>query len=170
MSLLSKNPEILKDFNLFVNGLGNLGKSKEVKLPTLKFKTVEVDNGGMAGPIDIPINLDKLEAEMHFSDFDPAKMGLVGLFHNQGQIYGFRGSIKDGSVEVPLVAEIGGSVVEVEPDTKKGEEIKNSYKISVTFYRLTKAGVQIFLIDKPNDIVMIGTTDINAVTRANIGA
>jgi len=170
MTLKSKNPEILKDFNLFVNGIGNLGKSKEVKLPTLKFKTVEIDNGGMAGPIEVPINLDKLEAEMHFSDLDPVKMGLVGLFHNQGQVYGFRGSIKDGPVEVPVVAEIGGSVIEIEPDVKKGEEIKSSYKIAVTFYKLTKAGVQIFLIDKPNNIVMIGATDINAVTRANIGA
>lgn len=163
------NAQILKDFNVSVNGIGNLGKSKEVKLPSLKFKTVEVDNGGMAGSVEVPVNLDKMEAEFDFADIDPVKMGLVGRFHTQGTLFTFRGSIKDGIIEHPVVAVLGGSIIEVEPDLKKGEEVKSKFKLNVSYYSLFKTGVQIYLIDKINNIVTIGGVDINAVTRANIG-
>ena len=167
--MLSVNPQILKDFNLFVNGVGNLGRSNEVTLPTVKFETVEVDNGGIAGKLDVPVNLDKLEAEFSFSDVDPIKAVLVGLAHQVGTLFTFRGSVKDGAAEIPVVAVLGGSIVEVPMELKKGEQVKTTYKMSVNHYELNVAGVQTYFIDKLLNTVVIGGTDYNAVTKANIG-
>lgn len=164
-----KFPEILKNFQVSVNGIGNLGTSKECKLPAIKFKTVEVDNGGIAGSIDVPTNLDKMEATFDFADIDPVKMGLVGRFHNVGTLFIFRGSIMQGPIEVPLVAVLGGSVVEIEPEAKKDNEVKSAFKMSVNTYVLSKAGVEICRINKLNNEVIIGGNDLNAITRANIG-
>lgn len=167
----SVHPQILKDFNLFVNGVGNLGKAKEVTLPTVKFETVEVDNGGIAGKYDVPVNLDKLEAEISFSDIDPFKAKLIGdvNFLTSGTLFTFRGSVKDGAAEIPVIASMGGAITEMPVDTKKGEEIKSTYKMSVTHYELTMGGQPIYVIDKLLNTVIIGTTDYNAVTKANIG-
>lgn len=167
----SVHPQILKDFNLFVNGVGNLGKAKEVTLPTVKFETVEADNGGIAGKYDFPVNLDKLEAEFSFSDIDPVKAGLIGSvnFLTSGTLFVFRGSIKDGAAEIPVIAALGGSITEMPVETKKGEEIKSTYKMSVTHYELTMGGQPIYVIDKLLNTVIIGGVDYNAVTKANIG-
>lgn len=169
--MLSVYPQILKDFNVFVNGVGNLGKAKEVTLPELKFKTVEVDNGGMAGGFDIPVNVDKLEAEFSFSDFDPIKAGLVGAvsYLTTGSLFTFRGSIKDGSTEIPVVARIGGAVTGIPVEVKKGEEVKMSYKVSVTHYEFLVAGAVVHFIDKLLNTVIIGGVDYNAQTKINIG-
>ncbi len=169
--VVSVYPQILKDFNVFVNGVGNLGKVKEVTLPEVKFKTVTVDNGGGAGEYDVPTNLDKLEAEIVFADIDPIKMGLIGSvdFLTSGTLFVFRGSIKDGAAEIPVVAALGGSITSIPTETKKGEEVKTTYKMSVTHYDLTVAGAPVFNIDKLLNIVMIGGVDKNLQTKINIG-
>ncbi len=169
--VVSVYPQILKDFDVAVNGVGNLGKVKEVTLPTVKFKTVTIDNGGGAGEYDIPVNLDKLEAEISFGDIDPIKMGLIGSvdFLTSGTLFTFRGSIKDGPAEIPVVAALGGSIIEIPIDTKKGEEIKSTYKMSVTHYDLIVGGAPVFNIDKLLNIVAIGGVDRNLQTKINIG-
>lgn len=161
--------QILKDFNVYVNGVGHAGVAEDFIPPKVVFKTVDHDAGGIAGTIEIPTNLDKLETSFTMAKMDPATMSLVGFTHNAGHIITFRGSAKEGLLEKPVVAIIGGTIKEIELEWKKGEKILSKFSMAVTSYFLTVGGREIYGIDKPADIVRIGGTDINAVTRANTG-
>ena len=64
-------PHVLKNMNLFVDGRGYAGRVDEIKLPKLTLKTEEHRAGGMDIPVELELGMDKLEAELTISDFDP---------------------------------------------------------------------------------------------------
>ena len=55
-------PKILKNFNLFIDGRGYVGKCEEVNPPKLSIKSEEYKAGGMDAPIAIDMGMEKLEA------------------------------------------------------------------------------------------------------------
>ena len=45
-------PKILKNFNVFVDGLGYAGRVEEITLPKLTIKTEEYQGAGMSAPVE----------------------------------------------------------------------------------------------------------------------
>src|SRR5574343_1547639 len=161
--------QVLKDFNLHLNGVGNLGKAKTVALPKLEFKKEEQDLGGMAGAIEVPVNLEKMKASFSTADLDPYKLAFVGLVYPARPVLTFRGSIMEGGVELPVIAVIGGSL-DADPNMpEKGKTLECKFDMSVDYFMLVISGVVVCNTDKIHDIVMINGVDRNLATRINIG-
>lgn len=75
-------PRVLKNMNLFVDGRGYAGRIDEIQLPKLTLKTEEHRAGGMDLPVEIDLGMEKLEAQLTISDYDPAVFKLFGLLDN----------------------------------------------------------------------------------------
>ena len=73
-------PRVMKNMNLFVDGRGYAGRIDEIQLPKLTLKTEEHRAGGMDLPVEIELGMEKLEAEMTFSDYDPELSSCLGCW------------------------------------------------------------------------------------------
>ena len=87
-------PKILKNFSAFVDGRGYAGRVDEITLPKLSIKTEEYRGGGMDVPIDIDLGMEKLEAEITFSEYDPELFRLFGIMDNSTVNFTLRGGLQ----------------------------------------------------------------------------
>ncbi len=111
-------PQVLKNFNLFVNENSYAGRVEAVTLPKLSIKTEEFFNGGLDAPIQLDMGMEKLECSMTLSEYDTEVIKCFGLsdaanngsyyFQNIGSSYG-KGNYKNtGVVSLKLL----GALVE----------------------------------------------------------
>jgi P2 family phage contractile tail tube protein len=63
-------PKILKNFNLFIDGRGYVGKVEEVNPPKLNIKTEEFRAGGMDSPVMVDMGVEKLEGSFTLLEYD----------------------------------------------------------------------------------------------------
>jgi P2 family phage contractile tail tube protein len=111
-------PKVLKNMNLFVDGRGFAGRVDEIQLPKLALKTEEHRAGGMDAPIEIDLGMDKLEAELTLSDYDPQVFKLFGLLDVQATPITLRGAIQaQGEAAKPVVVNLRGGLKAIEPPT-----------------------------------------------------
>ena len=100
-------PHVLKNMNLFVDGRGYAGRVDEIKLPKLTLKTEEHRAGGMDIPVELELGMDKLEAELTISDFDPEVFKLFGLLDSTRTQITLRGAIQaQGTVARPVIVNL----------------------------------------------------------------
>ncbi len=137
---------VLKDFNLFVDGRGFLGKAEEINPPKLTLKTEELRAGGMDAPLEVDMGMEKLEADFTLVEFDPNVLGLFGV--QQGAAVGFtaRGSMQNPStgVAIPVVVSMRGRVKELDMGAwKPGEAARLKCSLMLEYYKFSEAGTDI---------------------------
>jgi P2 family phage contractile tail tube protein len=162
---------ILKNFNLFLDGLGYAGNCEEVTPPKLTFKTEEFRNGGMDAPIEIEMGMEKLEASFSLTSYDPGVLSLWGLAPGNSKPLTFRGSVigEDG-VEKAVVIQMQGVLKEVDQGSwKPGDKTTLKGSVACKYYKHSIGGVAVHEIDVINMIRKINGVDQLAVTRANLG-
>lgn len=167
---MSAAAQILKNFNLYVDGRGYAGNVDEVQLPNLAIVEEEYRAGGMDAPVALDMGMEKLEASFKVSKFDA---DLASLFGGTRQIpLTFRGAVEDldGTVK-PLVVNMTGKIHGLENDAVAGGGGKagQSYRMALTSYTYTLDGVVIHDIDVLNMKRVIGGVDRLAAQRAAIG-
>ena len=89
-----KMPKVLKNMNLFIDGRGYAGRVDEIELPKLALKTEEHRAGGMDVPLEIDLGMEKLEATLTLSDYDPELFKLYGMVANDSVAITIRGAIQ----------------------------------------------------------------------------
>lgn len=164
---MSANAEILKNFNVYVDGVGYAGKADTVKLPALSLKTEEHRAGGMDAPIDIDMGMEKLEATVTMASFDRA------LFAGLGNTVPLtaRGAVEniDGTVNAVVVT-MRGKMSGITPgDWTAGTKASNEFKLSLNYYKLEIGGVTVHEIDVRNMTRVINGRDQLAAQRNAIG-
>lgn len=113
-------PNILKNFNLFVDGRGYAGRVEEVILPKLSVKTEEHRVGGMDIPIELDMGMNKLDCDFTISDYDPKILESFGLYNGAQVPLTLRGGLTDESAAVtPVVVTLRGAWREVDFGTWK---------------------------------------------------
>ena len=163
--------DILKNFNLFIDGRGYAGNCEELTPPKLTFKTEEFRNGGMDAPIEIEMGMDKLEASFLLTKYDADVLNLFGLAPGNSKPLTFRGSIigEDG-VEKAVVIQLQGMLKEVDQGSwKPGDMATLKGSVACSYYKHTIAGITVHEIDVKNMIRKINGVDQLAVTRTNLG-
>ena len=90
---MSAIPKVLKNFNLFVDGVGYAGLVEDLTLPKLSLKRDDIYNGGMDLPIDVEMGMDKLECDFTLSEYNEAIIKKFGL--------------RDGTAQVPMTLKGG---------------------------------------------------------------
>lgn len=166
---MSAASNILKNFNLYVDGRGYAGTVEEVQLPTLNIMSEDYRAGGMDAPIEIDMGMEKLETTFKVSRFDES---LDALLSSSGNInLTFRGAVEslDGSVKAAVV-KMTGRIHSIETDAATpGSKVTKTYRVTLIAYSYSLDGVSIHDIDIINMRRVIGGIDRLAAQRNAIG-
>ncbi|MBN4078999.1 phage major tail tube protein, partial [Gammaproteobacteria bacterium AH-315-C21] len=110
-------PRILRNFNLFVDGIGYAGLVEQATPPKLAINEVDHQAGGMIAPIGLDMGLQKLELSMIITDYDEAIMRQFGLPDAGGMPMRLKGSIEGdniGQSQIPIDIECRGRMKELD--------------------------------------------------------
>lgn len=164
-----KYAQMMKDINIFVDGIGHLGTSKEAKLPQVKFKKQTVERGGFEKEINTG-TLEKLEAEFTLSEYSPAVYAAMGagIASGIGVNFTIKGSITQKGQHIPAIASLQGEIEVDDGSWKANSEIERKIKMSVDRYMMEIDGKQAILLDTENMIAIIDGVDYLADLRAQI--
>lgn len=165
-------PRILKNFNVFVNGRGQAGVAKTIKLPEISLKTEGFRGGGMDAETEVDMGMDAMTATYTFADPDPENFKLVGLATGNSVRTTARGSfVRDSdATRVAVVVEMGGRFKKMSMgDWEAGKASDQEFEHTLNYYRLNVGGEDVIEIDVINCKRIIGGVDQLAGIRADIG-
>lgn len=164
-------PEVLKNFNVFVDGRGFAGVAEEVTPPKLALKMEEHRAGGLDAPIDIEMGMEKLTLEFTLAQYDKNVLKLWGLTAGSVVPLTLRGALEagDGTVTA-VVVNLRGQIVEIDEGTwKAGEKSQMKCTVSCRYYKRTQGGEVLHEIDVENMVRIVGGVDQLAALRGTIG-
>lgn len=163
-------PRKLKHLNVFYNGETFIGQAVELQLPKLSRKLEEYRGGGMNGPADIDLGLEKLELEHSYGGLMESIIKDFGLAKIDGVQLRFAGSYqRDDSGDVDAVEiVIRGRHKEIDMGkAKAGDDTEFKVSSSLTYYKLSINGQTLVEIDTINFIENINGEDrLNAHRKA----
>ena len=162
---------ILKNFNVYIDGKGFAGVAEEVQLPTLEITTEDFRAGGMDGTIKIEMGQEAMEATISLSGYDSSILTHWGVGEGNVVPVVARGALEslDGTV-TPIVVNLNGTVRSMEPDAwKAGEKSALKLTIDVRSYKYTQNGQVIHDIDIINMIRIVNGKDRLAAQRNALG-
>lgn len=164
-------PQVLFNTNLFVDGINFKGDVPSLSLPKLVVKTDEYRGGGMAGPIEMDMGLEKMEASFTTNGVRREAMKFFGLSDQTAFNGVYRGSFKGQKGQtIAVVATLRGMLKELDPgDWKAGDKAEFKYSIAVNYYKLEIAGRLIYEIDMVAAIRVIDGVDQLASMRSDLG-
>jgi len=67
----------LTNANIYIDGVGLLGRAEEIQIPQPKHKMIDYKGLGMAGTAELWSGVDKLEATIKWASFDPETLTLA---------------------------------------------------------------------------------------------
>jgi P2 family phage contractile tail tube protein len=160
--------QILKNFNLYVDGRGYAGNAEEVQLPALSITGEDYRAGGLDVPVEIDMGMDKLEASFKLSKWEA---NIDSLFASGFINLAFRGALEDldGTVKA-CVVKMRGKIHGIEADAvSPGTKASRSYRVPLVAYSYLVDGVVIHDIDVLNMKRIINGVDRLAEQRKAIG-
>jgi P2 family phage contractile tail tube protein len=163
--------DVIKNFNLFVDGRGYAGQVEEFNPPKLTTKDEEFRGGGMDGSVEIEMGIEKLEADFSMLAFDRAVLSLWGVAVGKVVPFVLRAALQSEDGTVTAIAHtMRGRVKALEPGALKAGD-KSSLKVSLalSYYKLDHGGTTVTEIDVENMVRMVGGTDVLAAQRAALG-
>lgn len=165
-------PNILKRFNMYLQGRGYLGETKEMKLPDLSRSMESYRSGGMPGPVSIDTGQEEIEAEVTMgglvvdvlrgyaaSTIDALQMRWVGSYQAEAT-----------GPAMACEVSMRGRFSSIDMGTAKAGDVgDHKLKFKASYYKLTINGEVIIEIDMINGICMVNGVDREAEHRAIIG-
>jgi P2 family phage contractile tail tube protein len=164
-------PSKLKNFNLFLDGVGHIGEIAEVTLPKLTTQVEDWRGGGMLGPIAADLGLEKLEAEFTAGGLIAAALRQFGAATHDAAQVRFAGAYQsDGTGRVQAVEAImRGRYTEIDlGNAKTGSDTEHKYKLAASYYRLVVDGVAWIEVDLLAPSFIVFGQDRYAEIRAAI--
>jgi len=166
-------PRQLKSMNLFIDGSGYAGRVDELTLPKLTIKAVDHRAGGMDMPVRLDMGMEKLDATLKLSDFEPELFKSFGLLDFIDVPVTLRGAFQaQGSADVSsVVVNLRGGWLEIDNGAWKvaGEKTAVTIKMAASYYKLTMDDEVLVEIDAINMVRSIGGFDQLAAQRIAIG-
>ncbi|MBK1725725.1 phage major tail tube protein [Halorhodospira neutriphila] len=166
-------PRKLKDFNLFIEGEGYIGRAEEVRLPTLTRQTEDYRGAGMTGPARIDHGHEALEAEITLGEHAAAVLKTWGTQDASGVQMRFLGSAESDDPEaehVTIEVVMRGRFTEIDPGTANtGNDNQMSLTASLTYYRYVQNGEDLIEIDVVGGKEVVDGEDRMAKRRDALG-
>jgi P2 family phage contractile tail tube protein len=165
-------PQILRNFNLYVDGSSYAGKVDELTPPKLSIKTEEFRAAGLDAPIQVDLGMEKLECSWSMAEYNADVFALFGLLGSDPVQIVFRGALqRQGEDAVALRITVRGTVKETDPGTwKVGDKPAGSkFTAACVYYAMEIDGEQIIEIDVENMTRVINGTDEMQSLRAALG-
>ena len=148
---------ILRGQNVFVEGIGFIGKLGDIEPPKVEFEMVE--DGNMGRKIDTGL-IKPMESKLVLYEVNAAIYQSVGKRLNETASFIVKQSVANERGEAQVYFEISGQVSTQEPEGKEvGKEIGNALTVAVTGYKLEINGAEQYDIDVDNYICKIDGKD-----------
>ncbi len=158
-------PNILKNFNLFVNSVGYAGIVDEITPPKLTLKTEEHRAGGMDSPVEIDMGMEKLEMEFTLSN--PVVEVIKQWGGNNSVPFTLRGALEGENGMTPIVINAQGMLREIDFGTwKAGEKVQKKVVVALRYFKYTQGEEVLVEIDAENMIRIIDGVDRLAEMRS----
>ncbi|MEM7197865.1 MAG: phage major tail tube protein [Pseudomonadota bacterium] len=161
-------PKTLRNFAVFTDGEGWLGRAIEGKPPTLTVQTEDYIASGMSARVKIDTGVVEIgDMELTLAEHNSKLSGLLG---QPKKTFSVKGSQSDGEKNESVVYEIIGMMTEVDPGSFKAGE-KGEYKVTITpvSYKLTIGGKVVHDIDAIEGTRKINGTDQLQGIRGDLG-
>jgi uncharacterized protein len=163
-------PKILKNFNLFIDGRGYVGKAEEVNPPKLNIKTEEFRAGGMDSPAMIDMGVEKLEGSFTLLEYDKDVLKQFGLVTGNAVSVTLRGAMQDDTTVSPIIIKLRGMYTEMDMGKfAAGEKGTLQCTIACRYYSLEIDGEKLIEIDIDNMTRVIGGQDKLVDVRKALG-
>lgn len=163
-------PKILKNFNLFIDGRGYVGKVEEVNPPKLNIKTEEFRAGGMDSPAMIDMGVEKLEGSFTLLEYDKDVLKQFGLVAGNAVSVTLRGAMQDDTTVSPIIIKLRGMYTEMDMGKfAAGEKGTLQCAIACRYYSLEIDGEKLIEIDIDNMTRVIGGQDKLVDMRKALG-
>lgn len=164
-------PDVIQEANVYINGQGYLGVTKNLKVPTLEFETVEA-KGALSTNYTTGM-LKATELEFKISKVDKNQFVAIGLNSFTDRIpFLFKASIfRSGKGDpVPFSMAATGDIISLEvSEFESGKEVEVSLKLSAHFLDINIDNVPMAVKDVENMICLISGVDYMAKVRSNLG-
>jgi uncharacterized protein len=164
----------LANANVYIDGIGFLGRAQEVEVPQPRHKMIDYKGLGMAGTTELWGGVDKLEAKLKWASFD-AQTLTMSASPFQTHSFQVRGSLEQytsqgRSAELPVVYLMTGVFKDAGVISLKHQEMaETNSTVSVYHCELYVAGTQIYLYDVFANIYVVGGADQLSTFRSNLG-
>lgn len=160
-------PQVLKNFNLFIDGVSYAGKADEVVPPKLTLKTEEHRGAGMHAPANLEMGMEALEMEMTLADRAVEVLKLAGKFGIDSANILLRSAWQDdGGDTGTCLIEVRGRINGFDAGTwKPGDKSQNKFTVQPVYYRLNHDGKDIHEIDVINGIFIVDGVDQTKAIR-----
>lgn len=168
---MSAASQILKNFNIYVDGRSYAGNVDEITLPALNVTGEDYRAGGMDAPVELDMGMDKLEASFKVSKWDRNLIAKWGATNGGRVPLVFRGALEDLDGTVKAVeATLYGKIHGMETDTiAPGAKPSQTYRFAATRYIYKQDGETLHDIDVLNCKRIIDGVDRLAAIRTAIG-
>ena len=162
----------LKVFNLFDSGNSYRGEVEEITLPKLSRKMEEYRAAGMTGPVSVDLGNEAITLEWTAGGLLlDALLQYGARSHNATQLR-FAGAYEDDDDGTVSAVEIVVRGLHKEIDmgnAKNGDDTKQKYTTTCSYYKLTIDNKPIYEFDFINGVEKIGGKDTNTSIRRAIG-
>lgn len=164
-------PQVLKNMNLFVDGVSFSGDVPSLTLPKLTLKTEDYQGGGMFAPIEFAVGMEKIESSFTTNGVRREALKFFGLADQTATSLTFRGAFADLKGRItPVIVTMRGGVKEVDMGDWKPAtvgEIKHAVKL--TYYKLEIDGRLMYEIDPLAMTMVVNGVDQLAAERSALG-
>jgi P2 family phage contractile tail tube protein len=162
--------KILKNFSLFADGRGYVGKAEEVTPPKLTIKKEEFRAGGMDAPITVDMGMEGLELQFSLIEYDKEVMKTFGVAHGNSVAFTLRGALCNDTTTVPMVIKAQGMYTEIDMGKfKAGDKSTLNCTVACRYYSLEIDGENVIEIDIENMVRKIAGNDVLADIRDALG-
>lgn len=163
-------PKRLKNMTAFVDALGYAGRVEELQLPKLALKTEEYRAGGMDTPVELDMGMEKMEAVLTFTEYDPELFGRFGLVDGNAVPLTLRGAVENDTGADAVIVSLRGQIKELDSGSwKPGDKGTLKASVACRYYSLSIAGKDVIKIDAENMVREINGTDQLAGQRKALG-
>jgi hypothetical protein len=162
--------QIVKNFNLHIDGTGYAGKVDEVNLPKIVEKTEELMAGGMIGTRKIGTGvLEAMEATFVTKSIMAVFLTQLGGLNKRWKLSRALKNI-DGTVKNETVVLIGDIHSIEDATTKPGESSTLTCTMDVHHYERKIDGIELIYVDIDTGVYRVNGTDLAATIMAAINA
>lgn len=163
---LVRQPDIINEQNLFIEGLGFLGLASKIELPAIEFETIE-QTGVYKGEIATDI-LKAMIAKFTLKEYNPVIWQALSKRGVQSPSIYAKWDSKGKNINAPQVATFRGKIKKLEDNLEVGKEAELVFEMAVDFYKRESYGKTLLLIDTENLICEINGVDQWAAVKANV--
>lgn len=164
------NPKLVSNYQVFVNGTGQIGKTKSVKWPDVEPETQSVRGGGMITPVNYVTGIKQPTTEIVWYECNADALSSV-LDHGNPVQFQIRCNAESPNANEPVSVVGFGTVMKVGSNAfEAGSPQESTTTIEWSTCTMIYPGGRQLSYDRDNNKFDNGKKDIFADMKSNIGA